>query len=224
METPSPDQAADFIRRHTRLVPVPLAPEIRLHLADEVTALWELWEATDGDPPLPYWAFAWAGGQALARYLLDHPGGVLGRTVIDLGAGSGLVGIAAALAGAARVWAAEIDPYGRVAMGLNAEINRVTLNHAEIDLEVEGGAGAEPGPLAAEVIVVGDLFYEARLAATVLPWLQRRRADGALVLVGDPGRTYLPADLLEPIAEYDVTQSSALEDAPVKRAIVWSLR
>jgi predicted nicotinamide N-methyase len=216
-----------FIRKHTRLVPVPLVPEIRLHLADEVTALWHLWESTEGDPPMPYWAFAWAGGQALARYLLDHPGGVLGRSVVDLGAGSGLVGIAAALAGAHRVWAAEIDPYGQVAIGLNAAVNNVTLNPTEIDLAADPSAhrnGAEPDPAGAEVIVVGDLFYEERLADTVFPWLQRRRAGGALVLVGDPGRAYLPADLLEPIAEYDVTQTSALEDSPVKRSIVWALR
>jgi predicted nicotinamide N-methyase len=221
VDRPSIENAADFIRRHTRLVPVPLAPEIRLHLADEVTALWRLWESTEGDPPMPYWAFAWAGGQALARYLLDHPGGVLGRTVIDLGAGSGLVGIAAALAGAARVFAAEIDPYGQVALGLNAGVNNVALNLTEIDLTADA---SRTDPTTAEVIVVGDLFYEERLAATVLPWLQRCRAAGSLVLVGDPGRAYLPADLLEPIAEYDVTQTSALEDAPVKRAIVWSLR
>lgn len=220
MDRPSLDTAADFIRRHTRLVPVPLAPEIRLHLADEVTALWRLWESADGDPPMPYWAFAWAGGQALARYLLDHPGGVLGRTVIDLGAGSGLVGIAAALAGAARVFAAEIDPFGRVALGLNAGANNVALNLAEIDLAVHPFSD----PLPVEVVVVGDLFYERPLAELVLPWLQRCRAAGSLVLVGDPGRAYLPADLLEPIAEYDVTQTSALEDAPVKRALVWSLR
>src|SRR5215217_3500537 len=189
-----PDRRA-FIRANTRLKPVPLVREISLYVADESVPLWlkteeELNEA--GLPP-PYWAFAWAGGQALARYVLDNAGNVAGKRVLDLASGSGLVAIAAAKAGAAPVVAADIDAFAEAAIALNLEANGVYVNFIEQDL-LE--APAPRGPRY-DVILVGDLFYERSTAERVLVFLRRHATHGTGVLIGDPGRAYLPRDRLE---------------------------
>lgn len=207
---------AGFVRANTRVQSPPLVPEIRLHLASEVVPLWEASEtalAEMGVPP-PYWAFAWAGGQALARYVLDHPALVAGRNVLDFAAGSGLEAIAAALSGAARVEAAEVDPFARAAIALNAALNGATIALTATDpLETNGGAW--------DVVLAGDVFYERPMAARVEPWLRRLAAGGALVLVGDPGRSYLPKSGLERVTAYAVKTSRELEDSDLRNAVVW---
>jgi predicted nicotinamide N-methyase len=207
-----------FIRAHTRLLPVPHAPEIALHVAQEATELWQKTEeelATIGLPP-PFWAFAWAGGQALARYVLDHPEIVRGRHVLDFASGSGLVAIAAAKAGAAEVIAADIDAFAAGAIGLNAEANGVSIEARLDDL-----LGLDQGW---EVILAGDICYERELAAQVIDWLSALSARGATVLIGDPGRSYLPKDRLVELASYQVPVTRALEDAEIKKSSVWRLR
>lgn len=209
---------ADFVRKHAAVLAPPLAPELRLRLAHEATELWELTEEElqeRGLPP-PYWAFAWAGGQALARYVLDHPECVRERDVLDFGAGSGLVGIAAAKAGARRVTAAEIDEFARAAIRLNAELNGVRVDLAEGDL-----LGAEPGEW--QVVLVGDMFYERELAARAESWLRALVRGGALVLVGDPGRSYFPKQGLTELARYSVAVTRALEDSEIRDTGVYRL-
>ena len=214
----------EFIRARTQLTRVALVPEIRLHLAAYAIPLWEATaesknlgpgnRACTGDLPLPFWAFAWAGGQALARYVLDRPEVVRDRAVLDVGSGSGIVAIAAALAGAGSVRAVDIDPLAVEAIGLNAEANGVRLRITATD--VLGEAGADD-----DVVLVGDLFYERTLAERALDFLTRTEQRGRLVLVGDLGRPYLPRDRLIPLARYDVSGMEALEDADVKRTTVW---
>ena len=211
------DRAA-FIRANTRLMPVPHAPEIRLHLADEATDLWQKTEdelGAIGLPP-PFWAFAWAGGQALARYLLDNPSLVQDRRVLDFAAGSGLVAIAAAKAGAAAVEASDIEPFATTAMALNAAANGVAIRPREADL-VDTDEGWD-------VVLAGDIHYEKDTAERVTAWLVSLHARGTLVLVGDPGRSYLPKERLEPLATYEVPVTRSLEDAEVKRTSVWRFR
>jgi predicted nicotinamide N-methyase len=212
------DRAAAFVRANTHLMAPPLVPEVMLHVAGEPIALWELTERDAGRAglPPPFWAFPWAGGQALARYLLDHPGQVAGREVLDLAAGSGLVAIAAAMAGAARVAASETDPLAVGAIGLNADVNGVSLAPTLGDI-LDGDARG------ADVVLAGDVFYERPMAQRLLPFLLRARAAGALVLVGDPGRAYLPRHRLAMVAAYDVPVPAGLEDAGVKRTTVWRL-
>ncbi len=208
----------DFIRAQTRLLPVPHAPEIRLHVADEATSLWQKTEDELGEiglPP-PFWAFAWAGGQALARYVLDHPDLVRGRRVLDFASGSGLVAIAAAMAGAGSVEACDIDPFAEAAMRLNAEQNGVAIRPRLEDL-VDRDEGWD-------AVLAGDICYERDTAARVIAWLAALQARGATVLIGDPGRSYLPKDRLDPLASYEVPVTRALEDAEVKRSGVWRLR
>jgi predicted nicotinamide N-methyase len=190
------DRAA-FIRANLRLRPVPSVPEISLHAAHPGSNLWRL-TGKGGEGPPPYWAYAWAGGAALARHFLDRPESVCGRRVLDLGAGGGIVGIAAAKAGAASVPAAEIDRTGLAALGLNAEANGVKLKIIGRDL-----TRSDPPP-GIDLVAVGDLFYSAALARRVAAFLDRCLATGAEVLVGDPGRTFLPHARLEPVAEYAV--------------------
>jgi predicted nicotinamide N-methyase len=207
-----------FIRRETRVRPVPHAPEISLHLADEALPLWHRTEEEleqIGLPP-PYWAFAWAGGQALARHLLDHPELVAGRSVLDFGAGSGLVAIAAMKAGAVSALAVEIDEFACEAIALNAALNDVTV-------DVESGDVLAQGALGRAVVLVGDMCYERPLAERVTAWLERCVAEGADVLLGDPGRSYLPKDRLRQLATYTVPVTPDLEDAEVKRTSVWTL-
>jgi predicted nicotinamide N-methyase len=211
------DRAA-FIRAETRLRPVPHAPEIRLHVADEATALWQRTEeelGAIGLPP-PFWAFAWAGGQALARYVLDRPETVRGRQVLDFASGSGLVAIAAMKAGAAHVAACDIDRFAMAAIALNAEANQVAVEPVHADL-----VGADAGW---DAVLAGDICYERDLAARVIEWLAALAGRGATVLIGDPGRSYLPRDRLEALATYEVPVTRSLEDAEIKRTSVWRLR
>ena len=215
---------AAFIRANTTLGTPPLLPEIRIYLARDAIELWERTEQQAAEPdaakpelPPPFWAFPWADGQALARYLLDHPGQAGGRTVLDFAAGSGLVAIAAARAGAAAVRAAETDPLAIAAIALNARVNRVEVDAALADL-LDG-----PAP-EVDLLLAGDVFYERAFATRLLPWLARARAARVEVLVGDPGRTYLPKDRCIEVAAYEVPVPRALEDADVKHTTVWQLR
>lgn len=214
----TPANAPDFIAANTRLQSVPHAPEISLWLADEITPLWRLTEeelGAMGLPP-PFWAFAWAGGQALARWLLDHPAEVAGQRIIDLATGSGLVGIAAMKAGAASVLAADIDPFCAAAVAANARSNGVEIAFTNANL-----LDAPPPPV--DLICAGDVFYEKPMAEAVLAWLKQAQANGTRVIVGDPGRTYFPQSGLTLLAEYTVPTTRELEDQEVKRSRVWSL-
>lgn len=212
------DDRAAFIRANTRVRPVPHAPELRLHVADEATPLWQKTEEELGEiglPP-PYWAFAWAGGQALARYILDHPSLVAGRRVLDVASGSGLVAIAAARAGAANVDACDIDAFAAAAITLNASENGVAVNVRLADL-----VGSDEGW---DVVLAGDICYERETASRITGWLQALHRRGALVLIGDPGRSYLPRGDLEALATYEVPVTRDLEDRDVKRTTVWCFR
>jgi predicted nicotinamide N-methyase len=207
---------AEFIKANTRLLPVPLVPEVQLHLAEESLAIWRRTEEELGrmNVPPPWWAFAWAGGQALARYLLDNPALAAGRNVLDLGAGSGLAGIAASKAGAAGVLAADTDAFAVAAITLNATANAVTLEATGDDLL------ATKSPRC-DLILVGDLFYERPLAQRVLAFLETACSQGAAVLVGDPRRSYFPRERFRQIAEYAVPVTRDLEDMEIKRTAVW---
>lgn len=211
--------AVRIIRAGTELRPVPLVPGIRLHQASEPIGLWERTEEAAGRSLAPpFWAFAWPGGQALARYLLDHPAAVQGRSTIDLASGSGLVAIAAARAGAATVTAYDIDPLAAAAIGVNAAANGVTVSVACTDIL------GQDGPLVpAGVVLVADAFYHRELAASVLGFLQRAGERGATVLAGDFGRAYLPRAFLRPVASYDVPGLGALEDSDCKHTTIWTL-
>lgn len=215
---------ARLIAAATSLVPVPLVPEIRLHCAAEPIGLWQRTEQELGQPglPPPYWAFAWAGGQALARYLLDHPGVVAGRPVIDLASGSGLVAIAAALAGAASVTAYDIDPLAIAAIEVNAAANGVRVTARREDI-LDSGEPQGPEPVAG-LVLVADAFYQRELAARVLGFLDRARAGGAEVLAADLGRSYLPRARLAAITSYRVPGLAAVEDQDVRVTTVWRLR
>ena len=202
------------------LSPVPLVPEIRLYQASEPMSVWQHTEQATGRTGLdpPFWAFAWAGGQALARYLLDHPETVTGRHVIDVASGSGLAAIAAIRAGAATITAYDIDPLAVAAIAVNADANGVAIPAACTDVL----CGLPPD--GTDLVLVADAFYEKDLAAQVLRFLERSQARGAAVLAGDFGRAYLPRARLVPLASYDVPGLGALEDADVKRTTVWTLR
>ena len=208
----------DFIVANTRLQRPPHTPEIQLHLADEITPIWKLTEEAleeIGLPP-PFWAFAWAGGQALARYLIDHREIVAGKRVIDFAAGSGLVGIAARLAGAREVLCADIDAYSEAAVALNAQANGVVCAFTAQNLL------DAPAPAWAQVILAGDICYEKPLAEQVLAWLAAAKTAGATVLIGDPGRSYFPRTGLTKLAEYQVATTRELEDMAVKKTSVWA--
>jgi len=207
-----------FIRAETRLLPVPHAPEILLHVADEATALWQKTEEELGEiglPP-PFWAFAWAGGQALARYILDHPDAVRGKRVLDFASGSGLVAIAAMKAGAAQAAACDIDAFAIAAIGLNAGANGVTVSPVQGDLVGQDGGW--------DAVLAGDICYERDLAERVTGWLMSLSRRGATVLIGDPGRSYLPREQLENLALYQVPVTRTLEDADIKKTGVWRFR
>ncbi|MEZ0064124.1 putative nicotinamide N-methyase [Streptacidiphilus sp. MAP12-20] len=210
--------AAEFIRARTRLVANPFVPEVLLHSADRVFDLWSETDRASGaaDAPPPFWAQAWAGGLALARYVLDHPETVAGRSVLDLASGSGLVAIAAAKAGAASVAVSEIDPLALDALALNASANAVTLGPSLGDV-------LDDDPPAVDVVLVGDAFYERTMATRVLAFLRRAQAAGATALVGDPGRAYLPRTEFDPLATYAVPVQRELEDAETKQTTVWRL-
>lgn len=207
-----------FIVENTRLQAPPHAPELKLHLADEITPIWRLTEEAleeMGLPP-PFWAFAWAGGQALARYILDNPETVAGKRVVDFAAGSGIVAIAAMKAGAASALAADIDGFCAEAVALNAAANGVEVAFTDTDL-------LDSPPPAADLILAGDICYEKPLAERVMGWLTAARAQGSTVLIGDPGRTYFPREGLIKLAEYQVPTTRELEDMEVKKTAVWSL-
>ena len=209
---------AVFIRRNTAIATPPLVPEIRLHLATEITPIWQATEETlaqAGVPP-PFWAFAWAGGQALARFLLDRPEEVAGREVLDFGAGSGLVAIAAAKAGAGRVLAAEIDHFGVAAIAANAELNGVSIAVTSADL-------LDTVDTSWEIVTAGDVCYERAMADRVTPWLAALAARGSLALLGDPGRAYLPRTSMIERARYLVATSRELEDRDTRETIVWQV-
>ncbi len=206
-----------FILANTRLQSPPHTPELSLHLADEITPIWRMTEEAleeIGLPP-PFWAFAWAGGQALARYILDAPQTVAGQRVIDFASGSGIVAVAAARAGAHSVLAADIDGFCGAALALNAEANGVIADFTDQDL-------LDQPPPEADVILAGDICYEKPLAARVMAWLEAGAQRGARVLIGDPGRSYFPREGLVRLAEYQVPTTRELEDMEVKRTAVWT--
>lgn len=211
-----PTDMESFIRAQTAVAHPPLVPEIALHLATEITPLWQATEARlerEGIEP-PYWAFAWAGGQALARHLLDRPEIVAGKRVLDFGAGSGLVALAAARAGALAE-AAELDPMAAAVIRLNARLNGLALTVATGDVIGRDGGW--------DVVLAGDMFYERKLAAAALPWLRGLVARGALVLLGDPGRAYLPETGLTEVAHYTVPTTRELEDRETREGKIWRL-
>lgn len=204
-----------FIRDNTDVLSPPHVPEVRLRLATEAHDLWlkteeELQEI--GLPP-PFWAFAWAGGQGLARHILDHPALVTGKSVLDFASGSGLVGIAARLSGASSVLAADIDPWSEAAVRLNAVLNGVDLIHT-----AENMIGRDEGW---DAVLAGDVFYDRGFADVLIPWFSTLAAQGAMVLVGDPGRAYCPRERMEALATYTVPVTRALEDSEVKKTTVW---
>ncbi|MEO0980007.1 MAG: methyltransferase [Pseudomonadota bacterium] len=213
---PPIDDPVDFIRRETTVKPVPHAEEIRLHVADEAMELWQKTEEDLGELGLdpPFWAFAWAGGQGLARYILDTPSLVAGKNVIDFACGSGLVGIAAMMAGARRCRAVDIDPFAIAAAGLNAELNGVRLDLEVADLTHQ----ATPS---ADLVFCGDVFYDRQMAGAVTGFMDRLIDAGIDVLVGDPGRSYLPRTRLTELGVYKVPVVGALEDNEIKKTSVY---
>ena len=214
----TPEGRRAFILENTRIQPPPHTPELSLHLADEVTPIWRLTEealAEIGLPP-PFWAFAWAGGQALARYVLDHPDEVAGKRVVDFASGSGIVGIAAMRAGAGHVLATDIDPFCGAALAVNGELNGVRIDFTDQNL-------LDVPPPDVDVILAGDICYEKPLATQVMDWLAAAHVRGTRVLIGDPGRSYFPRVGLEKLAEYEVPTTRELEDREVKKTAVWTL-
>ena len=213
----TPDSTYDaFIVGNTLLTTPPLIPELRLHLATEITPLWQATESTldaIGLPP-PYWAFAWVGGQAVARHILDHPELVRGRRVLDFAAGCGLIALAAARAGATAVTAVDIDPFALAAIRLNAAANGLAVTTSREDVL------AGP-PVGVDVILAGDVCYERPMAEAVIAWLRRAAAAGCLVIIGDPGRTYLPRTGLTALARHLIPTLSDVEDTEAKSTTVW---
>jgi predicted nicotinamide N-methyase len=207
-----------FIRANTKLITPPHVPEIRLHLANEAHELWLKTEeelAEIGLPP-PFWAFAWAGGQGLARYILDHPETVRTKRVFDFATGSGIVAIAAKMAGAVAVKAADIDPWAETAVRLNAAANGTSVDFS--------GADFVGKPVHADIVLAGDVFYDRVFADALVPWFDRLASEGKEVLVGDPGRAYLPKERLEFCAIYQVPVTRALEDSENKKTTVWRFK
>lgn len=206
----------DFICRHTHLRRTAYVPELQLRLAEEIIPIWRLAERYAGGRDLapPFWAFAWVGGQALARYLLDHPAEVAGKQVLDFAAGSGIVAIAAMRAGAARALAADIDPFAAEVVAMNAQVNGVNVEVTDRDL-------LRFPPPAADLVFAGDICYEQPLAARAISWLRAAHVAGSRVLIGDPGRAHLPAGLIR-LANYEVPTSRDLEDAHMKSAGIFT--
>jgi predicted nicotinamide N-methyase len=217
---PAGVQAAHLIAvcAATSLSPTPLVPEVDLYVAEDTYSVWELTTHTDaeGEPPVPFWSFPWPGGQALARYLLDNRSLLAGRRVLDLAAGSGLVGIAAAIGGAANVTTVDVDPFAAAAQTMNAGANEVQLEIVLADILDADASGYD-------VVVAGDVCYEREFTDRILGFLRRARTAGADVLLGDPGRTYLPATGLTATVAYDVPTTLALEDSVTKHTTVWRL-
>jgi len=216
LDPADPQSAKQFIVENTKPIAPPLVPEIMLRLAEESLPIWQKTEdELDAlNVPPPYWAFAWAGGQAVSRYLLDHPEICRGRTVLDIGAGSGISAIAAAKTGAAHVLAADIDGLAVAACAVNAGANGVVIETTLADL-----LDAEPPQ--GSVVILGDLFYERQLATRVTEYIDRARERGCLVYIGDPRRSYFPENRFTPLAEYQVPVTRELEDYDIKRTTVW---
>ncbi len=213
----TPNEAQDFIRANTRLAASPLVPEIPLHLASEITPIWQAtedWLHRKNIAP-PFWAFAWPGSQALARFILDHPSHIAGRRVLDFACGCGLAALAAARAGASSVEAAEIDPLAIAALALNARENGVVVRGLS-----EDQVGA---PSRWDIILCGDVCYEAPMTRHILPWLTRMAAHGADIWLADPGRAYLPQTGLQEIARYTIPTSLELEDHTHRQTILYRL-
>ena len=212
------DDPTAFILANTRLQVVPHTPEISLWLADEITPIWRMTEEELGEMglPPPFWAFAWSGGQGLARWLLDNPHEVAGKRILDFATGSGLVGIAAMKAGAAHVLGCDIDPFCAAAVTLNAQANGVTMDFTDVNL-------LDAPPPEVDVICAGDVCYEKPMTDRVLAWLAQAQSQGARILIGDPKRTYFPKDGLTFLAEYSVPTTRELEDFEIKRSGVWSM-
>ena len=211
------DARIRFVRENTSILAPPHVPEIRLHLADEAHDLWQKTEdelQAIGLQP-PFWAFAWAGGQGLARHVLDHPEIVRGKRVLDFASGSGLVGIAARLAGAERVTANDVDPFCAAAIHLNAGVNSVAVGFDGTDLL------GSSSPADFDVILAGDVFYDRLMSERIGQWFGEAAVRGTLILVGDPGRSYLPFGRLTSLAVHEVAVTRALEDSDVKRTTVW---
>jgi predicted nicotinamide N-methyase len=211
-----------FIRENTRLLSPPLVPEIKLYLAEESVPIWQKSEDELGliNAAPPFWAFAWAGGQALARYTLDNRELFLGKRVLDLGTGSGLTAIAVMMAGAAHVVANDIDPLALASAMLNAEVNGVLIETSAADILTDRADGSLPNY---DVILVGDLFYERQLADRVVAFIDRAAKGGAFILIGDPQRSYFPKGKFQMAADYEVAVTRELEDALTKRTAVWRL-
>lgn len=207
-----------LIARYTSLRPVEGVPGVRLHLADDAAPVWRATEDAFGiaNVPIPFWAFAWAGGLAISRYLQEHPEAVAGREVVDLATGSGLCAIVAMGQGAARATGIDIDPFAEVAVALNARANGVKVGFSGRDI-------LDEDPPAADVLLAGDTWYESRLAERVLPYLRRAAANGTQVIVGDPGRRHLPAADLVQLAVYDVHTTTQLEDRAVLQGRVFTV-
>ncbi|MGB8818071.1 MAG: methyltransferase [Rhizobiaceae bacterium] len=215
--TPGPDFRR-FILENTGIMAPPHVPEIRLHLADEAHDLWHRTEdelqASGLEPP--FWAFAWAGGQGLARHVLDHPETVAGKHVLDFATGSGLVAIAAMMAGAKQVLAADIDPFSADSVALNAALNGVEISQIADDLV---GTNQDW-----DIVLAGDVFYDRQMSQRVTPWFIELASRGTEILIGDPGRSYLPMDRLEKLSEHQVEVTRALEDQDVRKTTVWRFR
>ena len=212
-------EPSDFVTTNTIIENPALTPEIALHLATEVTPLWFATAdtlATSGAEP-PFWAFAWPGGQALARYVLDHPNIVKERQVLDIATGSGIVAIAAAKSGAATITANDVDPLSLAAVDLNAKLNSVSVSTSSKDLT------NCPPPQNWDVVLAGDIFYDREMTARFSPWLRARAAAGALVLVGDPDRAYCPTDNIERLATYNVATSLDLESSKMLTTTIWQI-
>jgi predicted nicotinamide N-methyase len=217
MAKPSPAHLRAFVRRHTRLLPVPDIPGVRLQLADDVMAVCRLAgrELGQSDPALPYWAFAWAGGLAIARYLVDHPDEVAAKRVVDIGSGSGLCAIVALRAGAESALALDVDPLSEAAVAVNARANGVRIAFS-------GHDPLDSPPPPCDVILAGDILYEETMSSHLLEWLRQAASEGTRVLIGDPGRTYLPPGL-EVLASYRVRTSLELENSAVKDSSVFTI-
>lgn len=212
---PASERYRQFVLANTVLQSPPHVPEIKLYLADEAHDLWQRTEdelATIGLPP-PFWAFAWAGGQGVARYIIDNPQTVENRSVLDFASGSGLVGIAAAMANAKQVLCCDIDPFAKPAIILNAAANKV-----KIDVRIADLIGSEE---AWDIVLAGDVFYDKPLADMLIPWFRKLALGGTEVIVGDPGRSYFPKDALDSLAVYSVPVTRVLEDAEIKQTTVW---
>ncbi|WP_439272901.1 class I SAM-dependent methyltransferase [Pseudochrobactrum sp. HB0163] len=210
-------RATDFILANTGLHHPPHVPEISLYLADEAHELWHKTEeelAKIGLPP-PYWAFAWAGGQGVARYILDHPHLVKNKHVLDFASGSGLVAIAAAMSGATSVTANDIDPFARHAIKLNSDLNNICCLFSDADLIGQDISSTT------DIVLAGDVFYDKSMAGRLIPWFDDLTAKGVQIITGDPGRSYLPRHRLSELEVYSVAVTRALEDADVKRTTVW---